>query len=134
VKRLLAAASAALLCATAAYSHHSFSNVYTADQVRVLQGDIAQFVLRNPHSFIALDVPDGLGNVEHWGIEWSSIAALRQAGISASSLKIGERVTVTGNVTRDRKDPQLLMQRIERPGKGIIWEGTVGNRQAPTAP
>jgi hypothetical protein len=127
-KALLGAVFATLLCATAALAHHSFAGTYEMDQTLTIRGTITGFTLRNPHSFVTVDVQYPIGPSENWGIEWSSISALRTVGIDQNILKVGDKVVITGNVAKGL-NKQLLMKRIERADGRLVWEGTVGNKK-----
>jgi len=126
--------AAVFLFATAAFSHHSLAGTYVLDQSKTIEGTVIDFVMRNPHSFVTVEVQDAAGNAQRWGIEWAGTTVLRNAGIDPTSLKVGEKVSIMGNAARDTSERKLLMQRIERPGNGLIWEGIVGNRSNPTQP
>jgi len=123
-----------LLFSTVAFSHHSFAGTYVMDQSRTIQGTVVDFTIRNPHSFLLVEVQDTAGNTKKWGIEWSGITALRDAGINVASLKIGEKVAITGALSRDPQEAKLLMQKIVRSNNELVWEGVVGRRTAPTVP
>ena len=43
-------AAAALMVGAQAYAHHSFAATYFEDRMVTIEGDIAQFQFRNPHS------------------------------------------------------------------------------------
>jgi hypothetical protein len=127
-RTLLLAAATTLLCATAALAHHSFAGTYELDQTLTIRGTIADFVLRNPHSFVTIEVQYPIGSSERWGIEWSGVTALKTAGIDQNILKVGDKVVVTGNVGKDF-EKKLLMKRIERADGHLVWEGTVGSKK-----
>lgn len=120
--------------AATAISHHSFARSYIFDQSRTIEGTIVDFTIRNPHSFVTVEVQDAAGNTQRWGIEWAGVTALKDAGVNQATLKAGDRVAIKGNASRDPAERKLLMQRIERSGSELIWEGMVGRRAAPTAP
>ena len=48
--------AAALLSGAAAYAHHSFAGSYIEHQVMKIEGKIVEFNIRNPHSFILVEV------------------------------------------------------------------------------
>ncbi|MGZ3237486.1 MAG: DUF6152 family protein, partial [Burkholderiaceae bacterium] len=47
----------------AAYGHHSFAGTYVEDKSVTLDGTVAEFNIRNPHSFISIEVKDNGLNV-----------------------------------------------------------------------
>ncbi len=80
MKRCLVAllVAAAWTCARPALAHHSFAATYLETQSVTIEGEIVQFVFRNPHSFVHVNVKEKDGtttvyNIE-WGGRWSSPA------------------------------------------------------------
>ena len=56
---LLFAAVAVVAGSTAkAYAHHSFAATYLEDQTVTIEGDLVQFLFRNPHSFVHVMVKE----------------------------------------------------------------------------
>ena len=64
---------AASLSTVAAYAHHSFAGTYIEDKTVKLEGTVAEFNIRNPHSFISIEVTDKDGKVTRWGGEWAEL-------------------------------------------------------------
>jgi hypothetical protein len=60
-----------------------------------LTGTVVQFKWTNPHTSLALKVPNAKGGADTWGIEFGSPTSLVRAGWRASTLKPGDMVTVT---------------------------------------
>lgn len=113
---------ALMLAASApATAHHSLAGTYVLDQTSTIEGTIFQFSVRNPHSFISLDVKDSAGSVVRWGVEWNGTTQLTQTGVTAQTLKAGDRVTITGRPSRDTKEHKILMKVIRRPADGWTW-------------
>jgi len=108
-----------------AYGHHSFAATYYVDQSVKIEGTVSQFLYRNPHSFLKVDVTDDKGQMETWAIEWGGGAQLSQANINRDTLKVGDHVIVTGNPGRDAAEHRIRMHSIVRPSDGWKWEGTV---------
>ena len=42
-------------------AHHSFAATYIEDKTETIEGDLVQFVFRNPHSFVHLECADASG-------------------------------------------------------------------------
>ena len=59
---VLLAAGAAVF-ARPALAHHSFSATYLETQSVTIEGEIVQFVFRNPHSFVHVNVKEKDGRV-----------------------------------------------------------------------
>ncbi|HXD72682.1 MAG TPA: DUF6152 family protein, partial [Vicinamibacterales bacterium] len=45
-----------------AYAHHSFAATYFEDKTESVEGDLVQFLFRNPHSFVHVEGKDKDGN------------------------------------------------------------------------
>ncbi|MGD2166703.1 MAG: DUF6152 family protein [Gammaproteobacteria bacterium] len=119
---------AAFLCATLASAHHSFAGTYREGDLMTLEGTIVQFNIRNPHSFINIEIVDEDGNKVLWGGEWGSVSALSQGGVDRFTLKAGEHVIIEGSPPRDTMDRKVLVRRVFRPAtddaEEFLWEGT----------
>ena len=107
------------------FAHHSFSAEYDSTQKIELDGVVTQFVWRNPHSFMKIDVMEKDGTTKSWALEWGSTGQLAQAQITRTSLKPGDRILVTGEPARDPSAPRLLITTLKRPSDGWEWKGRV---------
>ena len=116
----------ALVCAVAgtAAAHHSFAATYDSSREASIEGEVAQFLFRNPHSMVQVMAPDDTGEMRRWAIEWAGVNALTGEGISRDTLRIGDRVVVRGNPGRVAEDYRLRMLSIRRPVDGWEWRGT----------
>jgi hypothetical protein len=123
VKRLLfvACAAGAVLTGATAYAHHSFAATYIVDKEIKIEGDLVQFMFRNPHSFVHVMAPDDKGEAQRWAIEWAAAGQL--TGISRETLKPGDHVIITGNPGRTAEDHRIRMRSIFRPKDGFKWSG-----------
>lgn len=105
-------------------AHHSFAATYFEDQTQKIEGDLVQFQFRNPHSYVHVEAPDDKGEMHRWTIEWGSGMQLSTQGLTATTLRVGDHVIVTGSPGRDPEDYRLRMRSIERPKDGFKWNGT----------
>ena len=105
-------------------AHHSFAATYFEDQTTKIEGDLVQFQFRNPHSYVHMEAKDEQGTVQRWTIEWGSGMQLSTQGLTATTLKVGDHVVVTGAPGRDPEDHRMRMRSIERPKDGFKWNGT----------
>ena len=104
-----------------ANAHHAFAGTYNMDQTATVAGTIVQFDIRNPHSFVSLEIKDSDGKITRWGVEWAGVTLLTQTGITRQTLKVGDKVTVTGAPSRDASEHKVLMKIIRRPADGWTW-------------
>jgi hypothetical protein len=122
---IILAIAAAMLTGGRAYAHHSFAATYFVDQEVTVEGTLSQFLYRNPHSFVKVDVPDGKGGVQTWAVEWGGGAQLTQDHVTRDTLKPGDHVIVTGNPGRDPSEHRIRLHKIVRPADGWTWEGVI---------
>jgi hypothetical protein len=107
-----------------ALAHHSFAATYFEDKTQKVEGDLVQFMYRNPHSFVQLEAPDDKGVVQRWSIEWGAGGQLGRQGVTRETLKPGDHVVIVGNPGRNPEDHRLRMVNITRPSDGWKWGGT----------
>jgi len=124
MKRLLAAIVAAGACAVAAqaYAHHSFPDVYVEDRTVTIQGELAQIVLRNPHSFVHVVVKAKDGSLIRYAVEWVGATELGGQGVTRETLKLGDYVIVSGWPGRSPTDHRVRMTSLRRPKDGFGWQ------------
>jgi hypothetical protein len=63
----------ACLLAARAGAHHSFAATYFEDKTQKIEGDLVQFMFRNPHSFVHVEAPDENGQMQRWAVEWAAM-------------------------------------------------------------
>ncbi|HEY1910859.1 MAG TPA: DUF6152 family protein [Vicinamibacterales bacterium] len=105
-------------------AHHSFAATYYEDKTQTIEGDLVQFVFRNPHSYVHLEAPGEDGEMHRWAVEWGSGMQLSTQGLTATALKAGDHVIVTGAPGRNSEDYRMRMRSITRPKDGFKWNGT----------
>ena len=115
---LLVAASS--LLGAAAHAHHSIGSTYLEDQTVVIEGQLAQLLFRNPHSFVHLVVREKDGTNVRYAVEWGGANQLG-VSIARNTLKIGDRLIISGNPARNKKDHRVRMLTLERPKDGFGW-------------
>ena len=78
MKRYLVAPLTLLVIGAAAqtWAHHSSAATYLENQTVTIEGELVQFVLRNPHSFVDVDVTEKDGTKTRYVIEWAAPAQL----------------------------------------------------------
>src|SRR5215467_3660783 len=120
---------AMFLSGAAAYAHHSFAGSYIEDKVITIEGTVAEFNIRNPHSFISVEVKDKDGKVTRWGGEWAGVTQLSEGGVNRFTLKIGDHIIIDGAPARDTSDHKVLVRQVMRPATAsspeFKWTGRV---------
>ena len=120
---VLLVAGVALVAGTRLQAHHSFAATYFEDQTVSIEGNLVQFLFRNPHSFVHIEAPDKDGQTQRWAVEWGAGGQLNRQGVSRETLHTGDHVIVTGNPGRTAEDHRLRMRSILRPKDGFKWSG-----------
>ena len=118
------AVTLALMWSVAASAHHAVEGTFLLDQNITLQGTITMLTFRNPHSFITLEAKDASGRITSWSIEWVSAAQLKDEGVTDSTFKAGDQVTLVGAASRDTTTRRILLRELTRPSDGFRWLGT----------
>lgn len=116
---------AGLLAAFAlpALAHHSIAVHYDQTTSVTVDGVVTQYLWRNPHVFIYVEVTDEAGGIQNWVLQWQNTQVLRKRGFDADSIQPGDRLTVSGSP--ERHEPQRLwITDVERQPDGVIFEAT----------
>jgi len=113
-----------LASAVPAFAHHSFAATYFEDKTETAEGELVQFLFRNPHSFVQIETKDANGNPTRYAVEWGAGLQLNRQGVTRETLKPGDHVIVTGNPGRNPEDHRLRLRTIVRPSDGWKWGGT----------
>lgn len=91
----------AALAVPRADAHHSFAAEFNYDQSGTITGEVVEVLFVNPHAryFIALE--DDNGNEILWDAQTRSPNALFPIGWNKDTIRVGERITIEGNLGRD---------------------------------
>jgi Family of unknown function (DUF6152) len=106
-----------------AFAHHSAAATYIHGKNVKIEGTLKEFIWRNPHSFMKVQAPDEKGEMQMWVIEGAAAAVFAEQGVTATALRPGDHVVVTGYPGRIEEDHRLLLLTIERPSDGFKWQG-----------
>ena len=121
MRMLLALIAGVSAVSVVAYGHHSFPATYDVDTEINVEGELAAFMYRNPHSFVHLNVMNDDGDTERWAVEWGAATFLGRQGITRATFRPGDKVIITGNPGRNPEDLRLRMRYIERLSDGFRW-------------
>ncbi len=122
---LLLAAGLVLAGTGRAVAHHSFGATYDSSKKVQIEGVVKEFVWRNPHSFLRVDVTEKDGVTKTWALEWGSINQLASANLTRTTLRPGDKLVISGEPARDQSSPRLLIVSMKRPADGWSWQGRV---------
>lgn len=84
----------ALSISSTAWSHHSHA-MFDHDKEVTITGTVSEWVFRNPHVFLYVDVKSDTGGMVKWSVEMSNITNMLKVGFSTTTFKSGDTVTVT---------------------------------------
>jgi hypothetical protein len=121
---VLSIAAAAIIAGVGAraYAHHSFAATYHEDQTITIEGELVQFLFRNPHSFVHVNVKEKDGSVRRYAVEWGGAGQLGGQGVNSQTLKVGDRVIISGSPGRGYpKEARVRMVTLNRPSDGFDW-------------
>ena len=85
---------------SAAWTHHSGA-MFDRSRTIEITGVVKEFMWTNPHASFKVEVPSAQGEAQLWFIEMNGVSNLVHEGWKRSSIKPGDRVTVTVNPLRD---------------------------------
>src|SRR4029078_9572735 len=111
-----------LVLSSSTFAHHSATATYVHGQVVKIEGTLKEFVWRNPHSFMKVEATDEKGEKQMWVIEGAAPQQLTEGGLTASTLRAGDRVIVTGYPGRIAEDHPLLLQVLGPPCGGLEYQ------------
>lgn len=101
-------------------AHHPTTRVYRSGEQTTIEGVIVSLVVKTPHSFLHVQAPDRYNKMRIWAIECGDTRAFRQR-VEEHSLKIGDRVTVTGDPAFDEGLWRLRLRTLVRRDDGWKW-------------
>ena len=101
LRGLLAIAASVLLAPLAIQAHHAYTAEFDTTKPVKLTGVLTKLEWSNPHIWIYLDVKDDKGNVTNWGFSASPPGMLTRRGITKTSLKQGDVLTISGHRAKD---------------------------------
>ena len=113
--------AAATFVGAQAYAHHSFAATYLEDRMVTIEGDLVQFLFRNPHSWVHVNVKEKDGTVVRYAVEWGGAGQLGGQGVNRDTLKIGDHVIISGNPARKKENHQVRMLSLHRTKDGFGW-------------
>src|SRR5688572_30861768 len=97
---LLVRTALILTCAAPVLAHHSFS-AFNMQTERTVTGTVKHVDWTNPHIWIWVDVPNNQGGSDTFGFEGMSPNYLQRRNWTRTTLKPGDKITITYNPLRD---------------------------------
>jgi hypothetical protein len=84
-----------------ARAHHSFAAEFSYEESGTIEGEVVEVLYVNPHARYFIAVKDEAGKQILWDAQTRSPNALLDAGWTKDTLKVGERVSIEGNLGRE---------------------------------
>ena len=106
----------ALGAALPALAHHSHA-MFDYDKEISVTGTVTQWVLRNPHAYLFIDIRNEKGEVVNYSIEMSNLTQMITRGVGASTFKVGDKVTAKVHPLRDGRPGGNYVQILAADGK-----------------
>src|SRR5689334_7206618 len=122
MKRLwiIAILSGSLLCVkTVRLDAHHSATMFDQTKTVTFQGVVKEWQLTNPHSWLLVEVTGKDGKKTVWGFEAEGPSTLQRAGIRPSDLKVGTKLTITGNPMRDGTPAAIWVNAVREDGKQL---------------
>jgi hypothetical protein len=91
----------AALSAPSAQAHHSFAAEFSYELTGTIEGEVIEVLFVNPHARYFVALKDANGNEVIWDAQTRSTNALLGVGWTKDALRVGDKVTIEGNLGRD---------------------------------
>jgi hypothetical protein len=124
IQRIIIGASLLAAGASLAWAHHSFAAFDVSTQ-KTVTGTIKKFDWTNPHTWVWLDVVNEQGVVETWGIEGMSPNYLARRGWTRTTLKAGDKITVTVRPMKSGEKGGMWMTAKRPNGETLMMGGEI---------
>ena len=103
-------------------AHHSFAP-FDMSMEKTITGTVSRFEWTNPHSWIWVDVPNEKGGVDAWAVEGMSPNYLARRGWSKSTLKAGEKITISVRPLKNGQNGGMFLRATLSDGRVLTQTG-----------
>src|SRR6266516_7592591 len=108
--------------ASLAVAHHSTAPFDTTTS-QTLSGTVKQVDWTNPHTWVWIDVPNDKNGVDTWGFEGMSPNYLGRRGWTKSTLKPGDKISVTFRPLKDGSKGGMFVSAARPNGQVLRMTG-----------
>ena len=116
-RTVIAVVGVMILAGSSAHAHHGYANFFLDQRVSI-EGDIQEVRYANPHVVLTIRTADST----IYTATWRAAYQLEWAGVTRTTLKVGDHVIVTGAPPRDPASHELMpVREIRRPRDGWKW-------------
>jgi hypothetical protein len=81
-----------------ARAHHSFAGEFSYEESGTITGEVVEVLFVNPHARYFIAIKDSGGKAILWDAQTRSPNALAAAGWSKDTIRVGEQITIEGNL------------------------------------
>ena len=110
-----------ILVSVPVFAHHGAAS-YDISKMTTLKGTITGIQWMNPHAEIDIDVNETSGSAQKYIVESVSPLGLSRIGWTKDSLKPGDQITVTGNLSKNGTHILRLKKIVFPTGKEITLQ------------
>src|SRR6266481_2785463 len=100
-----------------AFGHHGRGASYDNDKIQEIKGTVTEWVWRNPHCALYVDVKGADGKVVNWGFESQSVGSLSKMNMNRRSFQPGQEVTIKFNPSRGGAPVGVIRKVFDTGGK-----------------
>lgn len=106
--------ASALMCVLSPFAtgHHSIAVEYDMHTQETIEGVVSEVWFKNPHVRYYIAVADQEGGEVIWNAHGHNPVTLVRTGWTPDVIQAGDRISITGDVTRDGT-PKLFIRTIE---------------------
>ena len=121
--RLLCLSTAVALLLPASgrlFAHHSVAAEYLLSE-DTWTGTVTMIMFRTPHVHLFMDVKDKGGTVTNWTFELTTPEQLLRRGVTRSTIKIGQKLTVVGYPAKDNQTIAMIRTMSSAPEGQLLY-------------
>jgi hypothetical protein len=107
-----------VIFAPASIAHHGLSAHYDLSKPVLVEGIVRKFDIKNPHSYLYVDMKNDTGGVDTWKCELPSLVILRRQNFTSDRLKTGDTIKLEG--TAARRSPHGCVMNVAHLADGSI--------------
>ena len=102
-----------------AMAHHSFAAEFDYDAMGSIEGEVIEALFVNPHVRYFVSVVDSDGKETIWDTQTSSVSALTRYGWTVDTIRVGDRIRLSGNLGRDNAHKLWIREVTTADGRQI---------------
>ena len=115
------------------FTHHS-AVVFDESTTILRTGTVSEFIFRNPHLIISLDIPGEDGETVTWNIEGQGIAGMQAMGFDRNSIEVGDEITVKIYPLKSGRPGGLVEGLVDAAGRAYNMDAPEASPRRQTYP